>query len=228
MISLSLPTACCSGRVRTASCRWRSTMSWRFFYEIEQGNEALYTDNKNAILGGLLSYLKPEGKLDSRVRLNDMFLERFDREYDLIRKKGIPSVEILELFKSYYALPGHNYRVKIVDYFINGMLNCQSGGREDVLAAAYGIIESNAELSEAFFSKSAVAIALPQSAVRAVSGIPAGGRCRNGRYPPPRGPLRPEPSRGASAGSGTGYLQGISAGEAAAGVRSGIGGNICS
>ncbi|MFC6653218.1 hypothetical protein [Paenibacillus rhizoplanae] len=123
------------------------------FYEIEQGNEALYTDNKNAILGGLLSYLKPEGKLDSRVRLNDMFLERFDREYDLIRKKGIPSVEILELFKSYYALPGHNYRVKIVDYFINGMLNCQSGGREDVLAAAYGIIESNAELSEAFFKK---------------------------------------------------------------------------
>lgn len=123
------------------------------FYEIEQGNEALYTDNKNAILGGLLSYLKPEGKLDSRVRLNDMFLERFDREYDLIRKKGIPSVEILEQFKSYYALPGHNYRMKIVDYFINGMLNCQSGGREDVLAAAYGIIESNAELSEAFFKK---------------------------------------------------------------------------
>ncbi|MEK3902483.1 GAP1-N2 domain-containing protein [Paenibacillus sp. FSL R7-0179] len=123
------------------------------FYEIEQGNEALYTDNKNAILSGLLSYLKPEGKLDSRVRLNDMFLERFDREYDLIRKKGIPSVEILEQFKAYYALPGHNYRVKIVDYFINGMLNCQSGGREDVLAAAYGIIESNAELSEAFFKK---------------------------------------------------------------------------
>ncbi|MEK5034550.1 hypothetical protein MKY96_24085 [Paenibacillus sp. FSL R7-0302] len=123
------------------------------FYEIEQGNEALYTDNKNAILGGLLSYLKPEGKLDSRVRLNDMFLERFDREYDLIRKKGIPSTEILEQFKAYYALPGHNYRVKIVDYFINGMLNCQSGGREDVLAAAYGIIESDAELSEAFFKK---------------------------------------------------------------------------
>ncbi|MEK4853531.1 hypothetical protein NST04_27070 [Paenibacillus sp. FSL H7-0756] len=123
------------------------------FYEIEQGNEALYTDNKNAILSGLLSYLKPEGKLDSRVRLNDMFLERFDREYDLIRKKGIPSVEILEQFKAYYALPGHNYRVKIIDYFINGMLNCQSGGREDVLAAAYGIIESDAELSEAFFKK---------------------------------------------------------------------------
>lgn len=123
------------------------------FYAIEQGNEALYTDNKNAVLSGLLSYLKPEGALDSRVRLNDMFLERFDREYDLIRKNGIPSPEILERFKEYYVLPGHHYRGKIVDYFINGMLNCQSAGREDALAAAYGIIESNDLLSESFFKK---------------------------------------------------------------------------
>ncbi|WP_052429335.1 hypothetical protein [Paenibacillus borealis] len=123
------------------------------FYEIEQGNEELYTENKNAVLGGLLHYLKPEGALESRVRLNDMFLERFDREYDLIRKKGIPSPEILEWFKEYFALPGHNYRVKIVDYFINGMLNCQSAGREDALAAAYGIIEGNDELSAAFFKR---------------------------------------------------------------------------
>ncbi|WNS41332.1 hypothetical protein [Paenibacillus sp. MMS20-IR301] len=131
------------------------------FYEIEQGNEDLYTDNKNAVLGGLLSYLKPEGALESRVRLNDMFLERFDREYDLIRKKGIPQPEILERFKEYFVLPGHNYRVKIIDYFINGMLNCQSGGREDVLAAAYGIIESDELFSEHFFKR-----ILPQTLFR--------------------------------------------------------------
>ncbi|WP_340021497.1 hypothetical protein MHI24_21175 [Paenibacillus sp. FSL K6-1096] len=131
------------------------------FYEIEQGNEELYTENKNAVLAGLLSYLKPEGKLDSRVRLNDMFLERFDREYDLIRKRGIPSPEILEQFKEYFILPGHHYRVKIIDYFINGMLNCQSGEREDVLAAAYGILESEPALSEAFFKR-----VLPQTLFR--------------------------------------------------------------
>ncbi|MBW4082347.1 hypothetical protein [Paenibacillus sp. S150] len=123
------------------------------FYEIEQGNEGLYTENKQAVLGGLLSYLKPEGALTSRVRLNDMFLERFDREYDLIRQKGIPEAEILERFVEYFALRGHNYRVKIVDYFINGMLNAQSAGREDALAAAYGIIESNDELSASFFKR---------------------------------------------------------------------------
>ncbi|WP_062519551.1 hypothetical protein [Paenibacillus jilunlii] len=123
------------------------------FYEIEQGNESLYTGNKQAVLGGLLAYLKPEGALEARVRLNDMFLERFDREYDLIRQKGVPVPEIMERFVEYFALKGHNYRVKIVDYFINGMLNAQSADREDALAAAYGIIESNDELSASFFKR---------------------------------------------------------------------------
>jgi hypothetical protein len=123
------------------------------FYEIEQGNEQLYTDNKNIVLGGLLSYLKPEGALESRVRLNDMFLERFDREYDLIRQRGIPEPQIMELFKDYFALQGHNYRGRIVDYFISGMYNGTTSGREDMLAAAYSIIESNDELSAAFFKK---------------------------------------------------------------------------
>lgn len=123
------------------------------FYEIEQGNESLYADNKNAVLSGLLSYLKPEGALESRVRLNDMFLERFDREYDLIRQKGILQPEIMERFTEYFVLNGHNYRVKIVDYFINGMLNAKAAGRQDALAAAYSIIEGNDELSAAFFKR---------------------------------------------------------------------------
>lgn len=123
------------------------------FYEIEQGDEQLYADNKIAVLSGLLSYLKPQGALESRVRLNDLFLERFDREYDAIRQRGIPQPEVLEQFKEYFVLEGHNYRGKIVDYFINGMLNCPAAGREDVLTAAYGIIESNDGLSAAFFKK---------------------------------------------------------------------------
>lgn len=123
------------------------------FYEIEQGDEQLYTDNKIAVLSGLLSYLKPQGALESRVRLNDLFLERFDREYDAIRQRGIPQPEVLEQFKEYFELEGHNYRGKIVDYYINGMLNGTAAGRGDVLAAAYGIIESNDGLSAAFSKK---------------------------------------------------------------------------
>ncbi|MFF2911937.1 glycosyltransferase [Paenibacillus sp. NPDC057934] len=123
------------------------------FYEIEQGNESLYEQNKFAVLGGLLDYLKRDGALESRVRLNDIFLERFDREFDQIRQGGPLIPALMESFKAYYVLPGHNYRGRIVDYFINGMLNNSNQGREDDLKAAYAIIESEEELSAAFFKK---------------------------------------------------------------------------
>ena len=123
------------------------------FYEIEQGNEALYEDNKSVVLSGILSYLTTEGALDSRVRMNDVFLERFDREFDLIRQKGILVPAIMENFKAYFLLKGHTYKGKIVDYFINGMLNSRAADREDVLSAAYSIVESHDELSKTFFTK---------------------------------------------------------------------------
>ncbi|WP_340006916.1 glycosyltransferase [Paenibacillus sp. FSL K6-0276] len=123
------------------------------FYEIEQGNEHLYTENKSAVLSELLTYLKAEGAIHSRVRLNDIFLERFDREFDLVRQRNVPEPAIMECFKEYFVLKGHNYKVRIVDYFINGMLHSVEAGRKDVLNAAYGIIESNDELSATFFQR---------------------------------------------------------------------------
>lgn len=123
------------------------------FYEIEQGNENLYTENKSAVLNGLLSHLQGEGAINSKARLNDIFLERFDREFELVRLKNIPEPAIMECFKDYFALKDHKYKVKIVDYFINGMLHCVEFGRDDVLKSAYSIIESNDELSTAFFQR---------------------------------------------------------------------------
>ncbi|WP_410513636.1 glycosyltransferase [Paenibacillus sp. BR2-3] len=123
------------------------------FYEIEQGNEVLYEDNKSAVLSGLLSYLRTDGALDSKVRLNDLFLERFDREFDLIRQKGMLIPAIMESFKEYFLLKGHTYRGRIVDYFINGLLNSQAAGLKDGVNAAYAVIESNEELSRAFFTR---------------------------------------------------------------------------
>jgi hypothetical protein len=123
------------------------------FYEIEQGNEHLYTENKSAVLSGLLSYLKADGAIHSRIRLNDIFLERFDREFDLVRQRNVPDPAIMECFKDYFMLKDHNYKVRIVDYFINGMLHSMEAGRKDVLSTAYGIIESNDELSASFFQR---------------------------------------------------------------------------
>ena len=59
----------------------------------------------------------------------------------------------MECFKEYFVLKDHNYKVRIVDYFINGMLHSVEAGRKDVLSAAYGIIESNDELSATFFQR---------------------------------------------------------------------------
>ncbi|MBY9077457.1 hypothetical protein KIH86_11085 [Paenibacillus sp. HN-1] len=123
------------------------------FYRIEQGDEELYRENKAAVLGGLLSYLDREGALETKIRLNDLFLERFDREFDEVRQKGVPELAILESFRDYFSLKGHNYRTRIVDYFINGMLNAQNAGRDDNLAGAFGVVESSSELAAAFFGK---------------------------------------------------------------------------
>ncbi|WP_052098204.1 hypothetical protein [Paenibacillus stellifer] len=123
------------------------------FYRIEQGDEGLYRENKAAVLGGLLSYLEREGALESKIRLNDLFLERFDREFDEIRQKGVPEPAVLESFRDYFSLKGHNYRTRIVDYFINGMLNAQNAGRDDALAAAFRVVEGSSELAAAFFGK---------------------------------------------------------------------------
>lgn len=123
------------------------------FYRIEQGDEALYQENKSAVLNGLLSYLGGEGALESKIRLNDLFLERFDREFDTVRQKAIPEMAVLESFRDYFSLKGHNYRTRIVDYFINGMLNAQNAGRTDSLEEAFGVVESGGELAAAFFRK---------------------------------------------------------------------------
>ncbi|MFD1772751.1 glycosyltransferase [Paenibacillus rhizophilus] len=123
------------------------------FYRIEQGDEALYRENKSAVLNGLLSYLGGEGALESKIRLNDLFLERFDREFDAVRQKAIPEPAVLESFRDYFSLKGHNYRARIVDYFINGMLNAQNAGRGDSLEEAFGVVESGGELAAAFFRK---------------------------------------------------------------------------
>lgn len=123
------------------------------FYEIEQGSERRYEDNKSGVLAGLLDFLSVPGALETRIRLNDLFLERFDREFDAIRRQGLPEPEVLESFRRYYLLEGHNYRAKIVDYFINAMLNAAGADRDDLLDTAYGIAEGEPLLAQALFGR---------------------------------------------------------------------------
>lgn len=123
------------------------------YFEVGRGNESLYENNKAAVLEGLLGLLKGEGNVRSREKLNDIFLERFDREFDRIRQKAPLEPVLLEAFRQYYGLEGHHYRGKIVDYFINGMLNASSAGQTGELDAAYRALEQDPGLNRAFLDK---------------------------------------------------------------------------
>lgn len=121
------------------------------YYRIEQGEELLYEENKVTILRGLLEYLKPSGGPDVRMRLNDLFLSRFDREFDLNRQGQLPSAAVAECFRDYFGLPGAGLEDKIVSYYILALHNAMTQMRQEEADALYALIEGHPGLEAAFF-----------------------------------------------------------------------------
>ena len=121
------------------------------FFQIEEGNDALFEDNKSTLLRGLLDYLSLPGAMLSKVRLNDIFLARFDQEFDLIKQGQVPDLTIVEAFKDYYRICGKNNEGKIVKYLMVAISHASSKKRKDVVTSFYKVIESSPELSKAFF-----------------------------------------------------------------------------
>ncbi|MGF7048962.1 hypothetical protein J2T13_003470 [Paenibacillus sp. DS2015] len=121
------------------------------FFQIEEGNEALFDESKGAILRGLLEYISPPGALSVKMRLNDIYLAAFDREFDLIKQGHVPDISIVEAFKDYYPISGRNNEGKIVRYLIVAINNAISQKRKDVATSFYALIESHPPLSKTFF-----------------------------------------------------------------------------
>ncbi|WP_438348015.1 glycosyltransferase [Paenibacillus sp. FA6] len=121
------------------------------FFQIEEGNDVLFEDNKSTLLRGLLDYLSLPGAMLSKVRLNDIFLARFDQEFDLIKQGQVPDLAIVEAFKDYYRICGKNNEGKIVTYLMVAISHASSTKRKEVVTSFYKVIESNPELSKAFF-----------------------------------------------------------------------------
>lgn len=121
------------------------------YYRIEQGEESLYEENKVTVLRGLLEYLKPPGGLDARMRLNDLFLSRFDREFDLNKLGHIPPAAVAECFRDYFGLPGAGQEDKIVSYYILALHNAMTQERQAEADAFYALIEGHTGLEAAFF-----------------------------------------------------------------------------
>ncbi|MFD0716423.1 glycosyltransferase [Paenibacillus sp. GCM10027626] len=122
-------------------------------YQIEEGNDTLYETHKTAVLRGLLDYLQPSGSLDSKNRLNDLFLSRFDYEFDRVRQGQMPEPFIVDFFKDYYRIDGKNIKSKLVSFFILALNNANMQNEQELAASFYAAVESNPDLSKTFFAK---------------------------------------------------------------------------
>ncbi|MNH99049.1 hypothetical protein D3C73_518050 [compost metagenome] len=121
------------------------------FYQLESDHWDLYENHKITVLRGLLSYLEPTGALDSRIRLNDIFLAAFDREFDKNKQGNTAELTIVECFRDYYRLDSRNYGPKFINYLIHAINNALTGGKTELAYSLYSLVESQSELSRAFF-----------------------------------------------------------------------------
>lgn len=123
------------------------------FFQIEEGNEALYQEHKSAVLNGMLDYLRPAGALAEKLRLNDLFLARFDREFDEVRQGKLPDPGVAECFKEYYPIDREHNETKIIEYFIRALGAAWSRQSSEQTSRLYGLIDSDPALGLGFFRK---------------------------------------------------------------------------
>ncbi|MBW7460491.1 glycosyltransferase, partial [Paenibacillus sepulcri] len=122
-------------------------------YQIEEGSKSLYETHKAAVLHGLLDYLQPTGSLDSKMRLNDLFLSCFDYEFDRVRQGQVPEPFIMDVFKDYYRIDGKHIESKLVSFIILALNNANMQNEQEAAASFYAAVESHSALSRAFFAK---------------------------------------------------------------------------
>ncbi|SFE76427.1 hypothetical protein SAMN04487969_106160 [Paenibacillus algorifonticola] len=122
-------------------------------FQVEEGSDELYETHKSAVLRGMLEYLRPAEALTQRIRMNDLFLSRFDYEFDAVRDGRVPEPFIAECFKDYYHIDSKYNGGKIVDFFIRSLLAAQQQGQAEAMAAYYAALEAEPLLLKDFVSK---------------------------------------------------------------------------
>lgn len=123
---------------------------WTTLFRVEAGDEQLYSEHPASILQSLLTHLRPAGALDSAMRVNDLFLSRFDREFDEVRTGVVPDIAIAECFAEYYGIDEVHTGRKIVEYFIWAIRNAVAAGQTAASQALYIMMEKHPALNDAF------------------------------------------------------------------------------
>lgn len=121
------------------------------FFQIEEGNDALYDANRSMVLRAMLEYLSPAGAIAAKERLNDLFLGRFNREFEQAKQRQVPDLSIVKCFKEYNELDGANMGNNLIGYLICAIYNAAMEKGKERVESFYGLIESQPELSRSFF-----------------------------------------------------------------------------
>ncbi|WP_416293622.1 hypothetical protein ACM7Q1_22470 [Paenibacillus illinoisensis] len=123
------------------------------FYRLEQGREDLYLNDKGGVLSGLLTYLKPEGGVQRRSRLNELFLTLLSRELDSVKRENVPEETVASRIAEYFRVAAPVVQSRIVDYFIYAVNNARSQKRMRAVQELYDLLDRDSGLSRAFFDK---------------------------------------------------------------------------
>lgn len=123
------------------------------FYRLEQGMEDLYLNDKGGVLSGLLTYLKPEGGVQRRSRLNELFLTLLSRELDSVKRENVPEETVASRIAEYFRVAAPVVQSRIVDYFIYAVNNARSQKRMRAVQELYDMLDRDSGLSRAFFDK---------------------------------------------------------------------------
>lgn len=123
------------------------------FYRLEQGIDSLDVDNKSGVLGGLLTYLKPEGGTLQRARLNELFLALLGRELDGVKREQVPEEAVAAQIGEYFSIASQAVQSRIVDYFVYGINNARGRKRMRTVQELYALLDREPGLHMAFFGK---------------------------------------------------------------------------
>ncbi|MFM9280976.1 GAP1-N2 domain-containing protein [Paenibacillus jiagnxiensis] len=123
------------------------------FYRMERGENEWYQRNKASVLQGLNEYLTSPEAMRRRMRLNDLFLASFDREFDAVRQGALPDPDVIKCFKDYYNADSSYLGNKLIEYLIRSLNNLHAAKRTDLAARICQIIDSSPALCAVFLHK---------------------------------------------------------------------------
>ncbi|CAM3584669.1 MULTISPECIES: GAP1-N2 domain-containing protein [Saccharibacillus] len=121
-------------------------------FRIEEGDETPYEQDRRGILNLLLGWVRRPGESRLHARMFDLLGSRLDRELDDLMAGRIPEPELVRDIVAYFRVGGKGAGALVLRYLLTLMPMVTRQKRKDGGMAYYGVIESDPELADTFFS----------------------------------------------------------------------------